>query len=87
MRRRPLDVAKDPFQQGVVVVRRCMHVQTDLLHGVSDVRTREGQVLQRASHASVPGGLLWSQWCPVADGWFGFGIGWCIVAMCKGRLA
>ena len=51
----PFDIPEYPLEHSLVVVVWSMHVETHLLHGVSDVRACDGQVLQRPSNAPVCG--------------------------------
>ena len=44
-----LDVAENTLDQGQVLVTGIMHVKTNLLDGVGDVRTCERQVLKSTS--------------------------------------
>ena len=52
------DVTKNAFQCSKVRLSRVVHMETDLLHGVGDVRPSEGEVLKGTSKAPVPGGVL-----------------------------
>jgi hypothetical protein len=49
--RRPTKIAQDALHVHQVGLLRVVHVQTDLLHGISDVRPCECQVLEGSSNA------------------------------------
>ena len=48
-----LNIAQDALHGGEVWLSRVMHVKTDLLDGVGNIRTREGEVLKGASNAAI----------------------------------
>jgi len=46
-----LNVAQNALHGGEVWLSRIMHIKTDLLNGVGEIRAREGEVLKHASNA------------------------------------
>jgi hypothetical protein len=52
------EVAKEAFESREVRLSGVVHMETDLLHGVGDVRPSEGEVLKGTGKAPVPGGVL-----------------------------
>jgi hypothetical protein len=48
---RPLNIAQDVLHDRQMGLLRVVHMQTDLLHGVGDVRPYEGQVLESPCNA------------------------------------
>jgi hypothetical protein len=55
---RPLEVAQDALHDRQMRLPRVMHVQTNLLYSVDDVRPSERQVLQDTCDALELGGIL-----------------------------
>jgi len=55
--KRALDVPKNSFDQSQMLIARVVHVKTNLLHGVGDVRTSECQVLKSTCQAAVGRGI------------------------------
>jgi hypothetical protein len=51
-------VAKEAVESREVRLSGVVHMETDLLHGVGDVRPSEGEVLKGTDKAPVPGGVL-----------------------------
>jgi hypothetical protein len=51
-------VAKHSLHQGKVRGTRCMHVQTDLLHCVGDIRTRQRKILKSTGETPVLGSII-----------------------------
>jgi hypothetical protein len=49
--RRPFDVPENTFEHRLMHVSRRVHMETDLLHGVSNVWTCDCQILQSAGDA------------------------------------
>ena len=47
------NVPKNALESSKVRLSRIMHVETDLLHGIGNVRSREGQILQSACKTAV----------------------------------
>jgi hypothetical protein len=52
------EVAEEAFESRKVGLSGVMHMETDLLHGVGDVRPSEGEVLKGTGKAPVPGRVL-----------------------------
>jgi hypothetical protein len=55
---RPLKIAQDALHGRQMGLPRVMHMQTDLMHGVDDVRSCEGQVLESPCNALKLGSVL-----------------------------
>ena len=53
-----LNVAQDTLQGSKVRLTRIMHVQANLLNGISDIRPGEGEVLQSTGETPEVGGIL-----------------------------
>jgi hypothetical protein len=51
------DVAKNPLQKREVFFPWIVHMQADLLNGVSDVRSCKGKVLKTTSQIAIEGGV------------------------------
>ena len=52
------NVAQDTLQDSKVRLTRIMHVQANLLNGISDIRPGEGEVLQSTGETPEVGGIL-----------------------------
>jgi hypothetical protein len=52
------EVAEEVFESREVGLAGVVHMETDLLHGVGDVRPSEGEVLKGTGKAPVPGRVL-----------------------------
>jgi hypothetical protein len=47
------DIAKNPLDKSEMRGTRSMHVKTDLLHNIGDVRSGEGEVLKCTCQTSI----------------------------------
>jgi hypothetical protein len=52
------EVAEEALESREVGLPGVVHMDTDLLHGVGDVRPGEGEVLKGTGKTPVPGGVL-----------------------------
>ena len=53
-----LKIAEEALESREVGLPGVVHMETDLLHGVGDVRPGEGEVLKGTGKAPVPGRVL-----------------------------
>ena len=53
-----LEVAEEALESHEVGLPGVVHMETDLLHGVGDVRPGKVEVLKSTSKTPVPGGVL-----------------------------
>jgi hypothetical protein len=52
------ELAEEALESREVGLSGVVHMETDLLHGVGDVRPSEGEVLKGTGKTPVPGGVL-----------------------------
>ena len=52
-----LEILQDALHGAEVRLPRVMHVKTDLLNGISNIRASESEILEGPSYAAIMGGV------------------------------